>query len=285
MILDNSDNLNPEDLVLIGICSDENSSFMRGCANAPQLIRSALYSDSSNLTTETGMDLSTILAMKDMGDRKIDPGAHAFMDIETYIKEIVTKGAFPLTLGGDHAITYPIMRAMAEQHGPMDILHFDAHPDLYHELDDNRLSHGCPFARIMEEGLARRLVQVGIRTLNAHQRKQAQRFGVEVHEMMSLDVASFEPSFTGPVYISFDMDALDPAFAPGVSHFEPGGLSVREVLGILHKLKGRVVGADIVEYNPKHDFHNMTAMVAAKLVKEIGGIILAPGATQSRNGK
>jgi agmatinase len=279
-----SDSIKSEDLVLIGICSDENSSFMRGAAKAPQLIRSALYSDSSNLSTETGVDLSEY-PVKDLGDKDIGPGDEAFMDIERQIKKIVKKGAIPLTLGGDHAITYPIMRAMADRYGPLDILHFDAHPDLYHGLNGNRLSHACPFARIMEEGLARRLVQVGIRTLNTHQREQAHRFGVEVHEMMTFDLASFDPSFSSPLYISFDMDALDPAFAPGVSHFEPGGLSVREVLQILHKLKGKIVGADIVEYNPKHDHHNMTAMVAAKLIKEIGGRILSQGAAKKKHAK
>ncbi|MFK5954232.1 MAG: arginase family protein [Desulfobacterium sp.] len=154
----NSDSIKPEDLVLIGICSDENSSFMRGSGKAPELIRSALFSDSSNLTTETGVDLSEHHGMKDLGDRDIGKGPDVFMDIEKQMKKIVGKGAFPLTLGGDHAITYPIMRAMADRYGPLDILHFDAHPDLYHELDGNRLSHACPFVRIMEEGLAGRRV-------------------------------------------------------------------------------------------------------------------------------
>ena len=190
------------------------------------------------------------------------------------MSEIINDGALPLVLGGDHAITYPILRAVSRQYGKMSILLFDAHPDLYDELDGNRFSHACPFARIMEEGLAKRLVQVGIRTMNAHQKAQADRFGVEIHEMRFFDSRSFDPVFAEPVYLSFDMDALDPAYAPGVSHFEPGGLSVRDVISIIHKVKVPIIGADIVEYNPKHDVHNMTAMVAAKLVKEIGGMIL-----------
>ena len=135
-------------------------------------------------------------------------------------------------LGGDHAVTYPVVRAVAAIHGPVDILHFDAHPDLYDEFEGRRLSHACPFARIMEEGLARRLVQVGIRTLNAHQRAQAERFGVEIHPMNTFDAHSFVPDLAAPAYLSFDLDALDPAFAPGVSHHEPGGLTVRETLDI-----------------------------------------------------
>ena len=261
-------------LVLLGICSDTNSSYMRGAAEAPALIRSALYSKSANLTSETGISLSNTPRFVDRGDIIVDNGILSFMDIERQVFEIIDNGALPLVLGGDHAITYPIMRAVSRQYGKMSILLFDAHPDLYDELDGNRLSHACPFARIMEEGLAKRLVQVGIRTMNAHQKAQAGRFGVEIHEMRYFDSRSFDPVFAEPVYLSFDLDALDPAFAPGVSHFEPGGLSVRDAISIIHKVKVPIIGADIVEYNPKHDVHNMTAMVAAKLVKEIGGMII-----------
>ena len=261
-------------LVLLGICSDENSSFMSGAAEAPALIRSALYSKSTNLTSETGISLSNTPRFIDMGDIDIGNGIQSFMDIERQVSEIINDGALPLVLGGDHAITYPIFRAVSRQYGKMSILLFDAHPDLYDELDGNRFSHACPFARIMEEGLAKRLVQVGIRTVNAHQKAQADRFGVEIHEMRFFDSRLFDPVFTEPVYLSFDMDALDPAYAPGVSHFEPGGLSVRDVISIIHKVTVPIIGANIVEYNPKHDVHNMTAMVAAKLVKEIGGMII-----------
>jgi len=155
----------------------------------------------------------------------------------------------------------------------LNILQFDAHPDLYDELDGNRFSHACPFARIMEENLAERLVQVGIRTLTGHQHEQAKRFGVEIIEMKNFEAAK-EIAFDGPVYISLDMDCLDPAFAPGVSHHEPGGMSSRDVLEIIQNLKGKLVGADIVEYNPKRDFQGMTGMVAGKLLKEIIGRML-----------
>ena len=122
--------------------------------------------------------------------------------------------------------------------------------------------------------MAQRLVQVGIRTLNGHQREQIKRFGVEVVEMKDWrDDLIFE--FDAPVYISFDMDGLDPAFAPGVSHREPGGLSTRQALDVIQKLKGQVIGADIVEFNPRVDVLNMTAAVCAKLCKEIAGKMLA----------
>ena len=120
----------------------------------------------------------------------------------------------------------------------------------------------------MEAGLVQRLVQVGVRTLTPHQQKQAEKFGVEVHEMQTLDLSKIQ-MFENPLYISLDLDGLDPAFAPGVSHHEPGGLSTREVVDLIQKLKAKVVGADIVEYNPYRDFQNMTAYVAAKLLKEI----------------
>ena len=125
----------------------------------------------------------------------------------------------------------------------------------------------------MEKNLAKRLVQVGIRTLNKHQREQAERFNVEIHEMMNWN-GHEQIKINGPVYISIDMDALDPAFAPGVSHLEPGGLSVRQILDIIHSLDVPIIGADIVEYNPVRDINEMTAMVAIKLYKEVCGQML-----------
>jgi len=170
-------------------------------------------------------------------------------------------------------VTYPIIRAVAKRHSALTILHIDAHPDLYDEFEGNRLSHACPFARIMEEGLAARLVQVGIRTANGHQREQARRFGAEVIDMRAW-AAGTRPVLTRPVYVSVDLDGLDPAFAPGVSHREPGGLSVRDVIGLVHALPFPPIGADIVEFNPSQDPLGLTAHVAAKLVKELAGRML-----------
>jgi arginase family enzyme len=126
----------------------------------------------------------------------------------------------------------------------------------------------------MEEGCAKRLIQVGIRTMNAHQRKQADRFGVQVVEMRELPALE-KLKVAGPVYISFDIDVLDPAFAPGISHREPGGMSVREAIAHLHAITGEVVGADLVEYNPKQDVSQLTAMVCGKILKEILGKMIA----------
>ena len=258
---------------LIGIPFDANSSYMRGTAGAPAKIRESIHCDASNTWTELGVDLRTPGAFADSGDLQFQD-ENAFAAIEQAVDSVLTEGKRPVSLGGDHSITYPILRAFGKQYPDLTIVHFDAHPDLYDEFEGNRLSHACPFARIMEEGLAKKLVQAGIRTMNGHQRAQAKKFGVEVVEMRSLP-AHDRLKLKGPVYISFDVDVLDPAFAPGVSHREPGGMSVREAIAHLHAVQGRIVGADLVEYNPVHDVSGVTATVAGKILKEILGKMIA----------
>jgi agmatinase len=194
--------------------------------------------------------------------------------IEKKVGDLLDKGLRPVCLGGDHSITLPIVRAFGKHVPGLTILHFDAHPDLYDELEGNRLSHACPFARIMEEGAAKRLIQIGIRTATGHQREQAKKFGVEVVEMRNLPALD-RMKVDGPIYISFDIDALDPAFAPGISHREPGGMSTREALAHLQAITGKIAGADIVEYNPAQDNTQITATVAAKLLKEILGKMIS----------
>ncbi len=258
---------------LLGVPNDENSSFLRGAADAPPAIRRSLYSPSSNLSTESGLDLGDEPRLRDAGDL---PRGVAFEAIEAAAGEILERGERVLSLGGDHAIAYPLLRAHGRRHRGLTVLQLDAHPDLYDELDGNRLSNACPFARIMEEGRIARLVQVGIRTLNPHQRRQAERFGVEIHEMKDWDAGTVL-ALEGPLYLSLDLDVLDPAFAPGVSHHEPGGLSVREVIGLIHGLDAPLVGADLVEYNPSRDVGGVSGMVAAKLLKEIVARMLDTG--------
>jgi arginase len=253
---------------LFGIPLDANSSFLRGAALAPPLIRKALHSHSSNLCAESGLDLAANSRWADLGDLPLGDGPEAIGQIEREISALLESGYRVLSLGGDHSISFPLITAVAKKYAGLNILHFDAHPDLYHDFEGNKYSHASPFARIMEEGRVRQLVQVGIRTSNPHQHGQAERFNVRTIEMrdwrpgLSLD-------FEGPLYISLDLDALDPAFAPGVSHLEPGGLSVRDVLGIIQNVSGTVVGGDIVEYNPARDINGLTAMVAAKFSKEL----------------
>jgi arginase len=255
--------------VLVGIPFDANSSWLRGAAGAPPIIRVAFRSDSSNSWTETGFDLGADGAYQDAGDLTFTFD-EPFAAIERRVGELLDEGLRPVCLGGDHSVTLPIIRAFGKRIPGLTILHFDAHPDLYDELEGNRLSHACPFARIMEEGAAKRLIQVGIRAMNGHQREQAKKFGVEVIEMRFLPALD-RMKVDGPIYISFDMDALDPACAPGISHREPGGMTVREAIAHIHAITGNIVGADIVEFNPAQDHTQLTAMVAAKMLKEILG--------------
>src|SRR5215204_6491106 len=227
-------------LAIIGIRYDENSSFTKGAADAPPQIRAALRSDAWNLTSENGTDLSGDSIFFDAGDIEPVAGSEMSALIENSVYTLLADGLMPISLGGDHSITYPIVRA---------------------------------FARIMEEKLVKRLVQVGIRTFTAHQREQVRKFGVESIEMRNL-IGNLQLEFDGPVYISFDIDALDPAFAPGVSHREPGGLSTRQAIDLIQRLKGRVVGGDIVEFNPRMDPLHVTGTVCAKLFKEIAAKML-----------
>jgi arginase len=256
---------------LIGLPTDSHSSFLRGAAAAPALIRAALHSDHGNMAAECGLELGRDVLLEDSGDLPLTEDTADVERIRAAAADAAEAGAVPLFLGGDHMVTNPIVAGLRQVHGPLNILHFDAHPDTYDDFGGDPLSHASPFARIMERGDAVRLVQVGIRTLNRHCREQARRFGIETVEMRDF-APDRVPIPASPLYVSIDMDALDPAFAPGVSHHEPGGLSVRDILGVLQRIDVPVVGADIVEYNPSRDVNGMTAVVAAKLVKEIAAL-------------
>ncbi len=254
--------MNPS-IILQGLLYDENSSFLRGPAKAPPEIRAAYHSSSANYFAENGLEIRPE-TFEDKGDFKIEE----YFDIEQITSTNLNKNIALITLGGDHSISYPVVKAFYKEHGPMDILHIDAHGDLYDSFDGDKYSHACPFARIMEEQLASRLVQIGVRTLNSHQREQAQRFGVEIIEMKDLDLHKL-PVFKNPIYLSVDIDSLDPCCAPGVSHQEPGGLMTRELLHIIQSISVPIIGADIVEYNPDRDINKTTAMVCAKIFREI----------------
>ncbi len=265
-------------IAVLGVPFDANSSYLRGAAQAPEAIREALRCASSNRWTEDGIDVGRPGLLQDLGDLEVpEQPVPARAAIEAGVRSTLELGHPLICLGGDHSITYPIIQTFSRRYKNLTILHFDAHPDLYDELDGNRLSHACQFARIMEEQLVRRLVQVGIRTLNRHQRDQATRLGVEIVTMQNIARLS-ELRLEGPLYVSLDLDVLDPAFAPGVSHYEPGGMSVRDVVAFIQSIRSEIVGADIVEYNPTRDRHAQTAMVAAKMLKEIAAAMLRRGA-------
>ncbi|WP_233268429.1 agmatinase [Cellulophaga sp. L1A9] len=237
----------------------------KGPRLAPPIIREVLNCGSANMYTENLISIENA-AIEDKGDFEILD----YFDIEKITNKHLDTGAKILSLGGDHSITFPIIKAHHEKYPKLDILHIDAHCDLYNDYEGDSYSHACPFARIMENGFAVKLVQVGIRTLNPHQAEQAERFKVEIHQMKDLDLSKI-PKFKNPLYISLDMDGFDPAYAPGVSHHEPGGLTSRQVINLIQSIDTEVVGADIVEYNPPKDFQKMTAFLAAKMMKEILG--------------
>jgi agmatinase len=254
---------------ILGFEWDGSSSHARGAALAPSVVKRLLSSEASSAYSIDLVD------MREAIENYLIPGlpedaAAARAMIETAVADCLAAGVSPLSIGGDHAVTYPILKAVAAAHGPVNVLHIDAHPDLHEDYEGDRYSHACPFARSLESGLIAQLVQVGIRCADPHQKAQAEKFGVT---MLRADEVDDVPSaiFAGPLYMSIDLDGLDPAFAPGVSHPEPGGLSTLDVLKLVRRIKGPLIGADIVELNPERDIQMTTARVVVRLVKELAG--------------
>lgn len=264
------DRIQDGSVAVVGYPFDENYSYLPGAGEGPQRIFDALYNESSNTSTESIRDLALEARFIECGNADIQD----YFEMTALTRSLLERGARPIFLGGEHSITYPIIEAFADHYPDLTIVHFDAHPDLYDDFNGNPYAHGCPFARIMEKELAGRLIQIGIRTANPAQREQADRFGVETIDMRQLSLKLPLLKIDQPVYISLDLDVLDPAFAPGISHYEPGGMTVRDVLTMIQGLDADVVGADIVELNPSRDVNAMTAMVAAKFLKEIAAKML-----------
>ncbi len=255
---------------LIGIPYDGNSSYLKGPALAPPRIRLMDTEGSANRFSEHGVEIVE-------GKNYIDLGDLTFLDdnpewVYRKIKQTILNELTPrdkiISFGGDHSVSFPVIEAHTSIYKSLNVLHFDAHADLYDNFADNPFSHASPFARLMEQGILKSLTQVGLRTLNTHQKEQAQKFNVKIVEMKDFNM-SFIKNLEGPLYISLDLDVLDPAFAPGVSHHEPGGLSTRELISTIQQINVPIIGADIVELNPTRDINNVTAMVAYKLFKEI----------------
>lgn len=259
---------NTYDIAILGVPYDGKSSYLRGTSKGPQAIRTASTGEAINAWTELGINLEDAVSIVDLGDVDV---AGNFTEISARVEdrvwEILERNGRPIVLGGDHSISLPVVRAMAKKYSTLDILHFDAHPDLYEELYGDRFSHACPFARILDEGLAKNLVQVGIRASTGDHRQKAAAFGVRTITMKDWQ-DDLKLAFSNPLYISFDADVLDPAFAPGVSHHEPGGLSTRQVINLLHALEADIVGMDLVEVNPARDISGITAAAAVKIIME-----------------
>lgn len=259
---------NTYDIAILGVPYDGKSSYLRGTSKGPQAIRTASTGEAINAWTELGINLEDAVSIVDLGDVDV---AGNFTEISARVEdrvwEILERNGRPIVLGGDHSISLPVVRAMAKKYSTLDILHFDAHPDLYEELYGDRFSHACPFARILDEGLAKNLVQVGIRASTGDHRQKAAAFGVRTITMKDWQ-DDLKLAFSNPLYISFDADVLDPAFAPGVSHHEPGGLSTRQVINLLHALEADIMGMDLVEVNPARDISGITAAAAVKIIME-----------------
>lgn len=257
-------------LKLIGIPFDANSSYKRGPAQAPKQIRLMDTDGSANRFCEHGVEIVEGVNYSDFGDIEFttQDSASAYLTIKERISEAIKGDHKVISLGGDHSIAFPVIEAHAAKYAGLNVLQFDAHADLYDDFEGNPYSHASPFARLMERGLLNSLTQVGIRTFNTHQKEQANRFKVNVIEMKDFNVDVIN-TLKAPLYISLDLDALDPAYAPGVSHHEPGGMRTRQLIEMIQKINVPIIGADIVELNPTRDINNMTAMVAYKLFKEL----------------
>ncbi len=256
---------------ILGFEWDASSSHSRGPALGPSVVKRLLTSEASSRYSTDLVDMRDAIDGYVIPDLPED-AAKARDIITRTVADCIREGLAPLSIGGDHSVTYPILKAIHAKHGPVNVLHVDAHPDLHDEFEGDRYSHACPFARALADGLVRTLVQVGIRCWDRTQLDQAKKYGVTI--LRADQVEEIPPAiFSGPLYMSIDLDGLDPAFAPGVSHPEPGGLSTLDVLKMIGRIKGPLIGADVVELNPERDWQMTTARVVVRLVKELAAKI------------
>lgn len=257
------------DVVVMGIPFDGAVTYRPGARLGPRAIRAASVSLAELKAFPFGFDPFTRLSVIDYGDCFLDPHHpdRIVATIEQEARAILDTGAGLLCLGGDHFISYPLLRAHAAVHGPLALVHFDAHSDTWDD-DGGRLDHGSMFARAVQEGLidVSRSVQVGIRTHNDQDygfrvltapwvhREGIDRTIETIHERVG----------RAQCYLTIDIDCLDPSFAPGTGTPVSGGLSSAQFLEILRGLAGLgFVGADIVEVAPAYDVSEITALVAA----------------------
>jgi len=272
------------DAVAVGIPFDTATSFRPGARFGPEAIRSA----SALLRPyhpAHGIEILDALSVVDYGDLPVAPGdtPGTYQRIEDGLAPIVDAGVFPLVLGGDHSITLPVLRALARRHGPMALVHLDSHTDTWDEYFDQRYFHGTTFRRAAEEGLLEpsASVQAGMRgsLFAASDLDDARALGFEV--IASEDLRALEPEGYAravrtrvgdrPVFFSFDIDFLDPAFAPGTGTPEIAGFSTAEAVALLRALRGiRIVGCDIVEVSPPYDGAGQpTALAAANVALDL----------------
>ncbi|MBI4277251.1 MAG: agmatinase [Armatimonadetes bacterium] len=283
------------DVAILGIPFDGGVSYRPGPRFAPRAVRehSSLIRPYHPVLRVSPFE---VLKVADVGDVDVNPMniEDTFGRVEAAVGAVLEAAAIPACVGGDHSLSLPILRAVARRHGPVGMVHFDAHQDMWEQYFGNRYFHGTPFRRAVEEGLLdpRRVVQVGIRgpVYAEGDFEFGQRHGVRV--VRAEDVAErgvpwvreqMQVARGGPVYVSFDVDSLDPAFAPGTGTPEVGGLTSREALALVRGLVGLpIVGFDVVEVSPPYDPAHITALLAANVLFELVAVIAAGRGGQPR---
>lgn len=272
-----SRNLNNVDAVITGIPFDCAVSNRPGARFGPEAIRRASAQLAWGPIWPWGFDPFDTLSVIDYGDCALDYSRPALIDdtIQDHMRPIVAAGAFALALGGDHYISYPLLKAQAERHGPLAFVHFDAHRDV--EVSDGRSQdHGAMFRYAIEDGIIdpAQSVQIGIRTTYEGEESHGMTIlhADRVHTMSADSVADAVREVVGSAktYLTFDIDCLDPAFAPGTGTPVCGGLSSHQALSILRALKDiNFVAADVVEVSPSYDIAQTTSLAAATIATEI----------------
>jgi len=271
------------DVALLGIPYDGGTSYRTGARFGPRAVR-----EQSSLIRPWHPVLKVHpferLRVADCGDVDVVPISieRTYEQIERRVDAALAAGATPLCVGGDHSISLPILRSIARRHGPVGVIHFDAHPDTWDEYFGSKFFHGTPFRRAVEEGAVdpRRMIQVGIRgpLYGPEDFAFQDQHGMEVIRIEAVKehgvpwaVERLARLKAGPVYISFDIDAVDPAYAPATGTPEVGGLTSYEALALLRGLAGtNLVGADVVEVAPPYDGPGqVTSLLAANLMFEI----------------
>lgn len=277
------------DVCFVGVPLDTGTSNRSGARFGPRQIRaeSCLLRPYNMATRAAPFDS---LQVADIGDVAINTFnlQKTIGIIERAYDEIVQANCKPLTLGGDHTIPLPILRALSKKHGPLGVVHIDAHADVNDVMFGEPIAHGTPFRRAIEEGLInpRRMVQIGLRATGyeADDFDWPRSQGVRVVQAEECWYQSLKPLMAevreqlgdGPVYITFDIDGLDPAYAPGTGTPEIGGLSVQQGLEIIRGCRGLdVIGGELVEVSPPYDTSGNTALIGASLLFEM--LCILPG--------
>ncbi len=262
------------DVVVSGIPFDSATSFRPGARLGPQGVRAASVQLAELTAFPFGFDPFDTLAVVDYGDCFLDFGApeDVVSKVEAHADEILAGGASMLTFGGDHFVTYPLLKAHAKKHGPLSLIHFDAHVDTW-EDDGKRLDHGSMFLRAVREGIldSSRSVQIGIRTFNKYDYGFTILTSPWVHEHGNGATVDEIKRIVGDhkAYLTFDIDCLDPAFAPGTGTPVAGGLSTAQALAILRGLGDlNLIAMDVVEVAPAYDQSEITALAAATLAHD-----------------